>query len=40
LSITKMIVERHGGQISCVSGEGKGSTFTLTLPAEGPPPAF
>jgi signal transduction histidine kinase len=40
LSITKMIVERHGGQISCVSQQGQGSTFTLTLPAEGPPPAF
>lgn len=40
LSITKMIVERHGGTIHCRSGEGKGSTFTLTLPAEGPPPSF
>ncbi len=40
LSITKMIVERHGGHISCVSGQGQGSTFTLTLPAEGPPPSF
>lgn len=40
LSITKMIVERHGGTISCQSGKGQGSTFTLTLPAEGPPPSF
>jgi len=24
----------------CESGEGQGSTFTVTLPAEGPPPAF
>ncbi|WP_458782115.1 ATP-binding protein [Arthrobacter sp. D3-16] len=40
LSITKMIVERHGGHITCSSGQGQGSTFTLTLPAEGPPPAF
>ena len=40
LSITQMIVERHGGTISCESGEGMGSTFTVTLPAEGPPPAF
>ncbi|WP_254703243.1 cell wall metabolism sensor histidine kinase WalK [Pseudarthrobacter sp. C4D7] len=40
LSITRMIVERHGGSIVCESGEGQGSTFTMTLPAEGPPPAF
>ena len=36
LSITKAIVEGHGGDISCTSSPGKGSTFTLTLPAEGP----
>ena len=40
LSITKTIVEGHGGTISCESGQGKGSTFTLTLPADGPPPSF
>ena len=40
LSITRMIVERHGGSIMCESGEGHGSTFTVTLPAEGPPPSF
>jgi len=40
LSITKMIVEGHGGTITCESGQGKGSTFTLTLPADGPAPAF
>ena len=40
LSITKMIVERHGGSVACISGQGEGSTFTLTLPAEGPPPSF
>jgi signal transduction histidine kinase len=40
LSITQMIVERHGGTVACTNGEGKGSTFTLTLPAEGPPPSF
>jgi signal transduction histidine kinase len=38
LSITKTIVERHGGDISCQSCPGEGSTFTLTLPADGPPP--
>lgn len=33
LSITKAIVDGHGGDISCTSNPGKGSTFTLTLPA-------
>jgi len=37
LSITKTIVERHGGAISCESKPGAGTTFTLTLPAEGTP---
>ena len=32
LSITKTIVERHGGDISCESKPGAGTTFTLTLP--------
>lgn len=40
LSITKMIVEGHGGTISCESAKGEGSTFTLTLPADGPAAAF
>ncbi|WP_251043490.1 cell wall metabolism sensor histidine kinase WalK [Arthrobacter sp. ISL-48] len=40
LSITKTIIERHGGDISCESRPGEGTTFTLTLPAEGPPPSF
>ncbi|WP_245953439.1 sensor histidine kinase [Arthrobacter silvisoli] len=46
LSITKSIVERHGGSITCSSRPGKGSTFTVALPAgpsgnPGPrPPAF
>lgn len=34
LSITKTIVERHGGKISCVSKPGAGTTFTMTLPRE------
>lgn len=40
LSITKAIVERHGGGISCVSRPGEGSTFTVSLPVDGPPPSF
>jgi signal transduction histidine kinase len=40
LSITKAIVEGHGGSISCSTLPGRGSTFTLELPAEGAPPAF
>ena len=34
LSITKAIVERHGGSISCSTRPGRGSTFTVELPAE------
>ncbi len=33
LSITKTIVERHGGSISCRSVPGRGSTFTLKVPS-------
>ena len=40
LAITKAIVERHGGSISCRSRPGCGSTFTVELPAEAAPPAF
>ncbi|MFE4227493.1 sensor histidine kinase [Arthrobacter sp. NPDC056886] len=40
LSITKAIVERHGGSISCRTRPGHGSTFTLEFPADGPPAAF
>ncbi|SDP37461.1 Signal transduction histidine kinase [Arthrobacter sp. ok909] len=40
LSITKAIVERHGGSISCRALPGHGSTFTMELPADGPPGAF
>lgn len=39
LSITKAIVERHGGSITCSSCPGRGSTFTLDLPAGPAPPA-
>lgn len=40
LSITKAIVEGHGGSITCSSRPGSGSTFTLELPAGKPPAAF
>lgn len=40
LSITKAIVEGHGGSISCSTLPGCGSTFTVDLPAEQTPPAF
>ncbi|MEC5198995.1 two-component system phosphate regulon sensor histidine kinase PhoR [Arthrobacter sp. PL16] len=32
LAISKAIVERHGGTITCRSVEGQGSTFTFRLP--------
>ncbi|MEN6326539.1 MAG: ATP-binding protein, partial [Syntrophomonas sp.] len=32
LSITKSIVETHGGTISVVSQEGEGCTFQVWLP--------
>lgn len=35
LYIAKEIVERHGGRLWVDSAEGKGSTFTFTLPVEG-----
>lgn len=34
LSIAKHIVNQHGGEISVKSKEGKGSTFTVSLPAK------
>lgn len=32
LSLVKRIVEQHGGEVSVRSGEGEGSTFSVTLP--------
>jgi NADPH-dependent 2,4-dienoyl-CoA reductase/sulfur reductase-like enzyme/rhodanese-related sulfurtransferase/two-component sensor histidine kinase len=32
LAITKTIIEAHGGSISVMSKEGKGTSFTVTLP--------
>jgi signal transduction histidine kinase len=40
LSITKAIVERHGGSISCRTRPGCGSTFTVELPAAEAPPSY
>ena len=38
LTITKQLVELHGGVISVESMEGEGSTFTFTLPKAGEEP--
>jgi PAS domain S-box-containing protein len=38
LSISRRLVELHGGRIDVESEEGQGSTFRVTLPLAGPPP--
>jgi len=35
LSLVKAFVEMHGGQVEAKSEPGKGTTFTITLPADG-----
>src|SRR5439155_15118994 len=35
LAIVKQIVEAHGGRISYTTGAGRGTTFTLVMPAVG-----
>lgn len=35
LMITRKIVEEHGGTVECESEKGKGTTFTIKLPARG-----
>jgi two-component system OmpR family sensor kinase len=32
LTLTRSIIERHGGRVTCASEHGKGSVFTLRLP--------
>jgi len=40
LALVKGLAEMHGGRVTAESaGEGKGSTFAVTLPAEDAPPA-
>jgi signal transduction histidine kinase len=34
LAITQQIIEAHGGEITVNSEEGKGTTFTFTLPVK------
>jgi signal transduction histidine kinase len=36
LAITRALVERHGGTITVTSTLGRGSTFSVTLPTQGP----
>ena len=32
LAIVFSIIHKHGGEVSIQSGEGKGTTFTITIP--------
>lgn len=34
LALVRLIVQRHGGDVSAQAAEGKGATFSFTLPAE------
>jgi len=36
LAVTRKVIEQHGGTVRVKSQEGRGTTFTLTLPLAGP----